>query len=507
MAHGFAPFFSRHQRRQERCFWCTVGGSGAFRAAPRIVLSCGGRSFLVTFPEWCQRSLNQLQKEIVDFPIETWHPRELELQSEFCLQDFNMRSIRSIAVSNEDGHVFIVDWSDDSIKEFGETGEFVVRCPLRDERFLPVDICFLSQDNFVVCGIKSDEIISLIKFFLFHKLSPPPSSKFHSSLSLKLFFSLSFLHHHRQFPSLYICLFSDFIFPERNLQMASSSLRNEIKEAKKRLVVLQEDVEDFEKRPRERIERTKKSIEQLSIDCELNCSKVWQKIDALREEARMKAEELCDQTRQKMTEKQSKWRQSLEEKEELLEETEKWLIDLCHLLGDGNVDEDIVCGVEPLRAKLSWRHHKSFAPVEEGHFVVTFPEWCQRSLDQLQKEMVDFRDGPPKRIPPSGFEPGVDSFDCHQRRRRYFLPLFLSFFFLSFSFFSLFSFFLFFFLSLFLSFSFFFLSLFLSFSFSFSFSFFLFFLSFSFPFFLFFFLSLFLSFSFFLHCFTFSLYL
>ncbi|CAE1307019.1 unnamed protein product [Acanthosepion pharaonis] len=228
--------------------------------------------------------------------------------------------------------------------------------------------------------------LSLYILFFSLTLSIPPFP----TLSYFILFSLNPL------PAF---IFSDFIFPERNLQMASSSLRNEIKEAKKRLVDLQEDVEDFEKRLRERIERTRKSIKQLSIDCELNSSKVWKDFDALREEARMKAEELCNQMRRKMTEKQSKWRQSLEEKEELLEEAEKWLIDLRHLLGDCNVDEDIVCDVEPLRAKLSWRHHKSFAPVEEGHFVVTFPEWCQRSLDQIQQEMVDFN---VERCPPQG---------------------------------------------------------------------------------------------------------
>ncbi|CAE1262199.1 unnamed protein product [Acanthosepion pharaonis] len=120
--------------------------------------------FVVTFPEWCQRSLEQLEEEIVDFKVKTWHPRELELESEFRLRGSNLGWIRSITASDIDGHVFVVDWGDKSIKEFGETGEFV-------GRYSP----------------------------------PPPASKFHSSPSLKLFFSLSFLHP-RLFPSLYICL-------------------------------------------------------------------------------------------------------------------------------------------------------------------------------------------------------------------------------------------------------------------------------------------------------------
>ncbi|CAE1258945.1 unnamed protein product [Acanthosepion pharaonis] len=181
--------------------------------------------------------------------------------------------------------------------------------------------------------------------------------------------------------------------------MASSSLKKEILEAKKRLFDLEEDVKDFERRLREMTERTKQSIDQLSIDCEWNCSKVWQKFDALMENARVKAEELCDDMRRKTTEQQSKWRQSLQEKEELLQEAGMWRTDLRHLLSADD-DEDVVCGLQSVEAKLSSRLHESFTPVEEGHFVVTFPEWCQRSLNQIQEEMVDFTVGtwPPRNL-------------------------------------------------------------------------------------------------------------
>ncbi|CAE1298523.1 unnamed protein product [Acanthosepion pharaonis] len=113
---------------------------------------------------------------------------ELELQSECRLQDSNLGSIRSIAVSDEDGHVFVVDEGDNSIKEFGETGEFVGQCFLAFERFSPLDICCLSQDNFVTL------LLPFLNFI-------PPS------LYLKLFFSLHFLYtllHPRLFTSLYI---------------------------------------------------------------------------------------------------------------------------------------------------------------------------------------------------------------------------------------------------------------------------------------------------------------
>ncbi|CAE1304063.1 unnamed protein product [Acanthosepion pharaonis] len=168
--------------------------------------------------------------------------------------------------------------------------------------------------------------------------------------------------------------------------MASSSLRKEILEAKKHLVDLQEDVEEFEKRLRRGIELTKKSIEQLSINCEENCCKVWQEFDEFLKKIRMKAAELCNQMREKTSEEERKWCQFLKEKENLLEEAGKWLLDLRHLFAASIDDEDVVSGVQSLRAELSGRLH-----VEEGHFVVTFPEWCQQSLTQLQEEIVDFK--------------------------------------------------------------------------------------------------------------------
>ncbi|CAE1258954.1 unnamed protein product [Acanthosepion pharaonis] len=182
-----------------------------------------------------------------------------------------------------------------------------------------------------------------------------------------------------------------FNFFLNEIKKMASSLRNEIKESKKHLVDLQEDVEEFEKRLRRGIEQTKKSIEQLSIDCDVNCSKVWQEFDEFLEKTWMKAAELCNQMREKTSEEERKWRQILEEKENLLEEAGKWLLDLRHLFAASNDDEDVISGVRSLGAEISGRLHESFFPVEEGHFDVTFPEWCQRSLNQLQKEIVDFK--------------------------------------------------------------------------------------------------------------------
>lgn len=108
--------------------------------------------FVVTFPEWCQQSLNQLQEEMVDFTVERWHPRKLELKSECHLQDSNL-GIFSLAGSDEDGHIFVIDWSDKSIKEFIQTEEFINQCHLDDKGFSLFDTCCLSKDILVVCGV------------------------------------------------------------------------------------------------------------------------------------------------------------------------------------------------------------------------------------------------------------------------------------------------------------------------------------------------------------------
>ncbi|CAE1258962.1 unnamed protein product [Acanthosepion pharaonis] len=128
--------------------------------------------FVVTFPEWRQRSLQQLEKEMVDITIETWHPGKLKLQSELRLQD-SIVWIHSFAVSDEDDHVFVVDGSNDLIKEFGETGEFVNQSLFKNEgkKFFLKDICRLFNDILAVCGV------------LWSRGPSPPPSKFHPSLS------------------------------------------------------------------------------------------------------------------------------------------------------------------------------------------------------------------------------------------------------------------------------------------------------------------------------------
>lgn len=100
---------------------------------------------------------------------------------------------------------------------------------------------------------------------------------------------------------------------EKNLQMASS-MKEEILEAKNRLLSLENEVKDLERQLHEKTEWTKQSL-----DCNLNCSKVWQEFDALMEKARLKAKELCNM-RRNMSEQQRKWRLSLQEKEKLFGE-------------------------------------------------------------------------------------------------------------------------------------------------------------------------------------------
>lgn len=101
----------------------------------------------------------------------------LKLQSECCLQDSNL-SIFSIAGSDENGHVFVVDGRDESIKEFAESGEIVGQYPFGDGivRFSPRDICRLTKDILVVCGPFQSERGSGWRggiLFLARKKSPP----------------------------------------------------------------------------------------------------------------------------------------------------------------------------------------------------------------------------------------------------------------------------------------------------------------------------------------------
>lgn len=159
----------------------------------------------------------------------------------------------------------------------------------------------------------------------------------------------------------------------------------EVSKVREELLSLDKELEDFEWRLREMNEQTMQSIDQLSIDCNSKCSNLQQEFDAFIEEARLKAGELCENMKEKTIGQQSKLRLSIKKNENLLEEMEEWL----HLNADAD-DEDAVRGMQTVGAKLSSRLHESLTPVEKGHLVVTFPEWCHRSLNQLKKVVADF---------------------------------------------------------------------------------------------------------------------
>ncbi|CAE1268373.1 TRIM56 [Acanthosepion pharaonis] len=169
------------------------------------------------------------------------------------------------------------------------------------------------------------------------------------------------------------------------------SVREEASKGKEeRGPTLERELRQFEINIRATNERTRRSIEELSTDCDTECSKLWQDFETFVEETRIKLGELCENMRGMASELERKWRHSLKEREELLGKVKIWRVSLGHLLMDDTDDEDVVCGLRLLGAELSARLHQSFAPPEKGHWVVTFPKWCHDSLESLKKEMIDW---------------------------------------------------------------------------------------------------------------------
>ncbi|CAE1268366.1 unnamed protein product [Acanthosepion pharaonis] len=133
---------------------------------------------------------------------------------------------------------------------------------------------------------------------------------------------------------------------------------------------------------------TRQSIDQLSTDCDTECTKVWEEFESFVEETRLKLGKLCDDMRASASELERKWRRSPKEREDLLKKVEIWRHTVRHLLTDGTDDEDVVCGLRLTGAELSARLRQSFAPQEKGRWLVTFPKWCHDSLESLKKEII-----------------------------------------------------------------------------------------------------------------------
>ncbi|CAE1303672.1 TRIM56 [Acanthosepion pharaonis] len=156
---------------------------------------------------------------------------------------------------------------------------------------------------------------------------------------------------------------------------------------------LERELCQFEINIRATNERTRRSIDELSTDCDTECSKLWQDFETFIEETRLKLGELCENMRGMASELERKWRLSLKEREELLGKVKIWRHTLGHLLSDDTDDEDVVCGLRLVGAELSARLHQSFAPPDKGHWFVTFPKWCHDSLESLKKEIIDWTSG------------------------------------------------------------------------------------------------------------------
>ncbi|CAE1230756.1 unnamed protein product [Acanthosepion pharaonis] len=152
---------------------------------------------------------------------------------------------------------------------------------------------------------------------------------------------------------------------------------------------LELELRQFEIHIRATYGQTDRSIDQLSRDCDSECSKLLEDFETFVIEARQKLIELCDNMKVMASELERKWRRSLKEREKLLGKVKIWQQTLDHLLTDDADDEDVVCGLRLLRAELSARLHQSFAPPGKIRWVVTVPKWCHDSLESLKKEIAE----------------------------------------------------------------------------------------------------------------------
>lgn len=81
------------------------------------------------------------------------------------------KSISSIIVSENDQHVFISDYENQSLTEIDEDGKIVIEFSLThigNGQFKPLDICSVSAHTFVVCGEGEKKML----FFKRVKISP-----------------------------------------------------------------------------------------------------------------------------------------------------------------------------------------------------------------------------------------------------------------------------------------------------------------------------------------------
>lgn len=152
---------------------------------------------------------------------------------------------------------------------------------------------------------------------------------------------------------------------------------------------LEQDLWDFENRIRAINEQSKRSIKQLSEDCDSECYKIWNEFEIFLEALRLKAGELCDDLRKMTSEQMTKWRHSVNERDNLLKKVKMWHLNSTHLLSDNTDDEDVIYGLRSVGAALSSRLEESFAPEEKAKLVVAFPTWCHDSLNMLEEEMVE----------------------------------------------------------------------------------------------------------------------
>ena len=122
----------------------------------------------VQYTSYWKQFLQGLQKEMIGSGILHYSGNFVQFENEFYLQGSNKcRLISSILVSDKDNHIFLADYSNRSIIELKESGEFLSELILthEGENFLPREMFFNAPEilgvNCGLCGTGEERLLFL----------------------------------------------------------------------------------------------------------------------------------------------------------------------------------------------------------------------------------------------------------------------------------------------------------------------------------------------------------
>ena len=102
------------------------------------------------FSDFWQKFLQEVQNKMIGFGSLDYSDNFIQFENEWNLPESNTdRSIQSIVVSYKDNHLFLAEYSNCSIIEMKESGEFVFELILKDEKgnkFHPHEMIFISPE-------------------------------------------------------------------------------------------------------------------------------------------------------------------------------------------------------------------------------------------------------------------------------------------------------------------------------------------------------------------------